>query len=324
NSDNFSPYQHKVVRIVEFPRTDGSFAQSFPNTIPFSEGVGFIADIDTTDEGGVDYAFAITVHELAHQWWAHQVIGANMQGGTVLSETFAQYSALMTMEKEYGREKMKKFLKYEMDRYLRGRSGETQKEMPLMLVENQPYIHYRKGSVIMYALREFIGEEALNGALKTLVDSTAYQEPPYPTTYTLMGLLKEATPDSLQYLLTDMFEEITLYSNRTLEASYKKMDNGKYEVTFKTESKKFKADSVGLETPVEKLNDWVDIGVYGEVADGKKNGELIYKKRVRINQEENTFTIQVDEKPSKAGIDPNHILIDRVPGDNLKTVSEGS
>ncbi|MFK7903963.1 MAG: hypothetical protein AB8B69_02515 [Chitinophagales bacterium] len=202
---------------------------------------------------------------------------------------------------------MKKFLKYEMDRYLRGRGRESQKEMPLMKVENQPYIHYRKGSVVMYALKEFIGEEALNGALKTLVDSTAYREPPYPTTFTLMGLL----------------EEITLYSNRTLEANYKELGNGKYEVTFKTESQKFKADSVGLETLVGKLNDWMDIGVYGEAAEGKKNGELIYKKRVLIQQEENTFKVEVDEKPSKVGIDPNHILIDRVPDDNLKSVSEG-
>jgi ABC-2 type transport system permease protein len=38
-----------------------------------------------------------------HQWWAHQVVGANMQGMTLLSETLAQYSALMVMEKMYGR-----------------------------------------------------------------------------------------------------------------------------------------------------------------------------------------------------------------------------
>ncbi|HEX8152044.1 MAG TPA: hypothetical protein VF698_02910, partial [Thermoanaerobaculia bacterium] len=40
---NFSPYQHKQVRILEFPLY-ARFAQSFPNTIPFSESIGFIAD----------------------------------------------------------------------------------------------------------------------------------------------------------------------------------------------------------------------------------------------------------------------------------------
>jgi hypothetical protein len=39
----------------------------------------------------------------------------------MLSESMAQYSALMVMEKEYGRDMMRKFLKYELESYLRGR-----------------------------------------------------------------------------------------------------------------------------------------------------------------------------------------------------------
>src|SRR5262249_40188042 len=35
-TSNFSPYQHKTLRIVEFPRYE-SFAQSFPASIPYSE-----------------------------------------------------------------------------------------------------------------------------------------------------------------------------------------------------------------------------------------------------------------------------------------------
>src|SRR5471032_273200 len=51
---NFSPYQHKQVRILEFPRY-ARFAQSFPNTIPFSESIGFIADL--RDKTNLDYVF---------------------------------------------------------------------------------------------------------------------------------------------------------------------------------------------------------------------------------------------------------------------------
>ena len=103
---NFSPYQHKQVRIIEFPRTSGSFAQSFANTIPYSESVGFIADVDETNGDEVDYPFSITSHEIAHQWWAHQVIGANVQGATVMSESLSEYSSLKVLEKEYGAEQM--------------------------------------------------------------------------------------------------------------------------------------------------------------------------------------------------------------------------
>ena len=80
NSENFSPYQFRQARIIEFPRTGGTFAQAFANTMPFSEGIGFIADVDDTDDNGVDYPFAVTAHEVAHQWWAHQVIGADVLG----------------------------------------------------------------------------------------------------------------------------------------------------------------------------------------------------------------------------------------------------
>ena len=34
---HFSPYQHRQVRIIEFPRYR-RYAQAFPNTIPYSEG----------------------------------------------------------------------------------------------------------------------------------------------------------------------------------------------------------------------------------------------------------------------------------------------
>ena len=152
----FSPYQHRQVRILEFPQY-ASFAQSFPNTIPYSESIGFIADASAEED--IDYVFYVTAHEVAHQWWAHQVIGADVQGSTMMSESLAQYSALMIMERAYGRDKMKKFLAYELRSYLRGRSGETKKELPISLAEDQPYIHYNKGSLVFYALREYLGED---------------------------------------------------------------------------------------------------------------------------------------------------------------------
>ncbi|MEJ2133057.1 MAG: M1 family aminopeptidase, partial [Gammaproteobacteria bacterium] len=131
----FSPYQYRQFRIIEFPRYQ-TFAQSFPNTVPFSESIGFVADL--RDETNIDYVFYVTAHELAHQWWAHQVVGARMQGMTMIVETLAQYSALMVMEKEYGRSQMRRFLRYELDRYLSDRGGELIEELPLKLVENQP------------------------------------------------------------------------------------------------------------------------------------------------------------------------------------------
>lgn len=315
-TENFSPYPHQQARIIEFPRY-ASFAQAYPGTMPYSESIGFIADL--TEEDAIDAVYYVVAHEMAHQWWAHQVIGANVQGATMMSETFAQYTALMVMEKEYGKDKMQQFMEYEMDRYLRGRGAERVSEQPLLYNENQGYIHYRKGSVIMYALQDYIGEDRLNAALQAYVDSVAYQEPPYTTSLECYDYLQAATPDSLNYLLEDMFENITLYSNRATEANYRQLDDGRYEVQVEVEVQKFRADSTGRETPIAH-NDWIDIGVLAEPEEGKQVARILAVERRRIASSNATFTLIVDEKPFQAGIDPRKLLVDRFPDDNVKKV----
>ena len=314
---NYGPYRHQQARIIEFPRV-ASFAQAFPGTMPYSESIGFIANL--TDPEGIDKVYYVVAHEMAHQWWAHQVIGANMQGATVLSETLSQYSALMVMEKEYGRDQMRKFLEYEMDRYLRSRGQELLKERPLLRVEaEQGYIHYNKGSVVMYAVKEMIGEAAVNRALKKLIERFAYAEPPYPTSYALLDALRDETPAELQPKLQDLFEHITLHSNRTLQASAKKRADGKYDVELQVEARKFRANEKGLETEVAP-DDLVEIGAFAAPPKGKKFGKTLYRQSMAIKGK-STVRFTVDELPEKAGIDPFHLLIDRLPDDNLKKLA---
>jgi ABC-2 type transport system permease protein len=315
---NFGPYAHKEARIIEFPRV-ARFAQAFPGTMPYSESIGFIANINKPDD--IDFVFYVVAHEMGHQWWAHQVIGADMEGATLLSETMAQYSALMVMEKEYGRDAMRKFLKYEMDNYLRSRGTERLKERPLLTVEsNQGYIHYRKGSVVLYYLKEMIGEEAVNRALRKVIHQYAYAPPPYPTSYALVDALREETPPDLQYLIKDLFEDITIFSNRTLEATAQKRTDGKYDVTIKVEARKYKADAKGNETEVP-VNDYIEIGAFAKPGKDKKYGDTLYRQRLHMTQKDSTFTFVTDRLPDKAGIDPFALLIDRIPDDNTKTVT---
>lgn len=318
---NFSPYQHKQVRIIEFPRY-ASFAQSFPNTIPFSEGIGFIAKVNDTDPESIDYPFYVTAHEVAHQWWAHQVIGGNVQGSTLMAETMAQYSALMVMEKEYGAKAMKKFLKHEMSSYLQGRGLEGKKEQPLILVENQQYIHYNKGSVVMYALKDYIGEDSLNAALASYIKKVAYQEPPFTNSIEFVNYLRAATPDSLKYIINDMFETITIYENKTLNCSYSKTSEGKYLVKISIEGKKMKADSIGKLKDIA-INDWIDIGIFGtKELNGKTEETELYLHKHKIDKPKMEFEFIVNEEPIKAGIDPYQKLIDRNHDNN--TLKMGS
>jgi aminopeptidase N len=309
---NFSPYQNKTLRIVEFPRY-GRFAQSFLATIPFSEGIGFIARVDPSDENDIDYPYYVTAHEVAHQWWAHQAIGANVQGATVMSESLAQYTALMVMKREFGAERMKRFLKYEMDGYLNGR-GSDNNELPLGRNEQQAYIFYHKGSVVFYALQDYIGEANLNRALRTYLQSVTYQEPPYTTALELEARLREATPAKYAYLIGDMFDSITLYENSAVEAKYREVSKGKYEVKLKVKARKVRADESGVEREVP-LADWIDIGLF----DAKK--KPLYLEKRLIDKPEMEFTLTVDGVPDRAGIDPWNKLVDRKPDDNSTRVT---
>jgi ABC-type transport system involved in multi-copper enzyme maturation permease subunit len=313
DSANFGPYQHHQVRILEFPRY-ASFAQSFPNTIPFSEAIGFIAKVKPKDPKDIDYPYYVTAHEIAHQWWAHQVIGAYAQGATMMSETLAQYSALMVMKHKYGDAKMARFLKYELDSYLVGRATERKSEQPLYRNENQPYIHYRKGSLAMYALQDAIGEDAVNRALASFVRKWAFKGPPYPLSTDLLAELRAVTPPEYQGLLADLFEKITLYENRAISATSRPLASGHYEVTLKVSARKLYADGNGAQKEAP-MDEWVDIGVIGA------GEEPLYLEKHRVRSGESTFTIDVAGKPVKAGIDPVVKLVDRRPEDNTVPVN---
>ena len=315
---NFTPYQHKQVRILEFPRY-ATFAQSFANTIPYSESIGFIADL--RDKEDLDSVFYITAHEMAHQWWAHQVIGANVQGATMLVESLAQYSALMVMEKEYGREHMRKFFKYELDAYLRSRRGEQIEELPLFRVENQPYIHYRKGSLVFYRLREEIGEAALNRALQRFLQDKAYQPAPYPTSRELLTYIRAEARADQQNLITDLFEKIVFYDNRVMQASAKQRPDGQWDVTMKLHLAKLEADGSGKET-LRVYDEPVDIAVFSRPAGGKESEEkVLFSEKRRFNEAEPSVTVTVKDKPYDVGVDPYNKMIDRVSTDNRKQVS---
>ncbi len=330
-TENFSPYQFRQLRILEFPSTSGTFAQAFANTVPFSEGIGFIAEID--EDKGVNFPYSVTAHEIAHQWWAHQVIGANVRGATVMSESLAEYSSLKVLEERHGKHQMQQFLKDALDKYLSGRKSESQKELPLIFNENQQYIHYNKGSLVMYALSDYIGDKTFNKMLSGYIKSTAFQEPPYTTAVEFTEHVKLAVPDELQYLVEDLMETITLYDNKVLEASYSEDKDGKYTVDFSAIISKYKADETGKkfyedadgnqlsytgdqEILSYPLKDFIEVGVFGE----DENGEevVLYLEKHLIEDVYNEFSIEVEAPPTKVGVDPLNKLIDRNSSDNRK------
>jgi aminopeptidase N len=313
---NFGPYQFRQLRFIEFPDY-AQFAQSFANTVPWSEGLGFIADVRKPEN--IDYVTYVGAHELGHQWWAHQEISAQMQGGTMLVETLAQYSALMVMEKKYGKDQIRRFLKYELDNYLRSRGGEAVEEVPLERVENQPYIHYRKGALVMYLLKDQIGEDAVNRALRRFLEQYKFKGAPFASSKDLVKLFKEEAPADKQQLIVDLFEKITLYDVKASKAVVKKRTDGKYDVTLTVSAKKLYAEGKGKEVESPMANETFDVGLFsakpGEKDFASKN--VILFQTVPLKSGIQTFSFVVDKAPTWVGVDPYNKRIDRNSDDNL-------
>ncbi|MCC7326585.1 MAG: hypothetical protein IT521_07255 [Burkholderiales bacterium] len=312
---HFGPYQHRLLRIIEFPRflRSGGFAASFPNTVPFNEAIGFTAKVDDRDPKDIDYPYFVTAHEVAHQWWAHQEVPANVQGAEFISESLAEYSALMVLKQKYGDAKMRRFLKHELDRYLMGRGIEQKGEQPLLRADGAAYIHYQKGALTLYALQDAIGEAAMDDALSAFLKRWHFKGPPYPTSRDLLAELKRVTPAEHQGLIEDFFETITLYDSRAVGATARMRPDGRHEVDLVVTARKIRADGGGKETDAP-LSMLMDIGVQ----DAKGNFLILEKRAVKTG--ENRFTLVVDGVPARAGIDPLHKLIDRDVADNVTTV----
>ncbi|MDC8753989.1 M1 family aminopeptidase [Erythrobacter sp. sf7] len=316
---NFGPYQFGYARIIEFPGY-ASFAQAFAGTMPYSESIGFAADVRDPDT--IDYVSYVTAHELGHQYWAHQIVGGDMQGSTLLSETLAQYSALMVMKELYGEDKIRRFLKYELDQYLAGRKGDVLGEQPLLRVENQGYIHYRKGSLVMYLLQDRMGEEAVNRALARLVARYRFKGAPYPRSVDLVAeLRKEATTPEQQALINDLFEKITIYDLKAKQAVTKQLANGRWSTRITIDAGKFTADAKGKETPA-KLAESIEVGLFtarpGQGSFDKADVLSMERRPVRVGEQ--VVEVVSDKKPLFAGVDPYNFYIDRDSDDNIVAV----
>jgi ABC-type transport system involved in multi-copper enzyme maturation permease subunit len=315
----FGPYQFDQARIVERP--GGGGGQAFPNTVAVSEE---IFAMDLRDPETLDMVTLLTAHELAHQWWGHQVLGARMQGASLLYESLSQYSALMVMRRLHGEEGIRKFLQFQLDRYLGGRRIQVLEEQPLVSAGiDQDYVNYGKGALALYLLQERIGEESVNRALRRFVDRYRFTIAPYPRSVDLIALLREeAKRPEDQALITDLFERITLYDLKVGEPKAVKRADGRWAVTVPVEAKKFYAAGKGEEKEAP-LADLIDIGLFAADpgAAAFRRQDVIRLQRLKVRSGRQVFRFVTERKPGHAGIDPYNFYIDRNSADNVGPVT---
>jgi aminopeptidase N len=176
----------------------------------------------------------------------------------------------------------------------------------------------------MYLLKDQIGEEAVNRALRSLLAAYAFKGPPYPRSLDLVAeYRKEAKTPEQQQLITDLFEKITLYDLKVADATTRKDATG-WTTTLTVKADKFYASGKGVETRT-KLAEPIEIGLFtarpGLGAFSAKEVQVIERRPI-VNGTQ-TIVIHSKAKPAFAGVDPYNFYIDRNSDDNVKEVTAG-
>ena len=316
-SKTFGPFQHSQLRIAEYPY--GMLAQSWPATISMSEPIAFMIDRGADI---VDWVGFVTAHEVAHQWWGHQAVPADMPGAQLLSETLAEYSALMVMERLYGPDRIRAYLKSDLDYYLSQR-GKGDAERPLAEVRlHQAHIAYKKGAVAMYAIKDAIGQEAMDRALRRYLETFRNSSRPYPVARDFLTILREEAGPDHQALISDLFDTIVLWEFNIYQAKASLLPDGRWKVSVVAGGRKMSSDASGVEQDIPLYDD-VDIGLFDADPSSRNftSHDVIALEKRRISGPVINHEFTTDRRPSFVGINPYLKLIEREPRDNLIPVT---
>lgn len=311
-SRQFGPYPHRQLRLVEVPGNSKTLF-AHPTNILYEEGFALLnAD---KDPRGVDLPSATVAHEVAHHWWGHQLAPAQVGGAALLTESLAWYSALEVVEAAQGPVHLHQLLRMMREDFLAPRPRAT--DPLLRAIDRVQY--YRKGPLALYALREYAGKGTVNAALRQLLEKQGLSRPPLPTPLDLYRELRAATPDSLHYLLHDLFAANTFWELEAKDVTARKIAAGTWQVTLDVRARKLVIDAKGMETEVP-MNDWVQIGLFVPAREGSKLADPFYLRQHRIRSGRQQITVTAQRKPARAGLDPNHLLFDWEMDNNTRDV----
>ncbi len=311
----FGPYPHAELRIVEAP-SSSPIAQrgtgfALPGTIFLLEHRGFLTD--RSDAERVDIVTKRVAHEVAHQWWGHQVSPAALPGASTLVESLARYTEMRVLAELHGEASVARLLAFELDRYLAGRAGGD--EVPLTEVEDQGYVSYAKGGLVMAAIRDLIGEPATNAALRRLIDDVHAGR--QPDANDLLTYLLEAAPEEDHALIEQWLRGVVLYDLRVAAASGTALAGGRQRIDLRVEARK---SDGGAEHELP-MNEEIEIALYADDpgVDGR-GGEPLQTRRYRLRGATD-LSFEADGRARYVLVDPDLLRIDRNRADNLRPIA---
>ena len=191
------------------------------------------------------------------KWWGARLTPARVEGASVLTESMAWHSAMGVVERTFGREHLERLWGMMREEYITPR---TRANVPLLRARNR-FDAYRKGPFALYALREYVGAEPVNTAVRRLFEKHGSGSPPLPTSLDLYRELQAVTPESLRPLLADLFERNTFWELEAKTATATQTGAGAWQVSLDVRARKVVVDENNVETEIP-MDDLIEVGVF--------------------------------------------------------------
>ena len=296
-NQHFGPYTLPQLTLAEIPQYRGA-ATAYPGVIFSAERINFLASYQ--DTALVNQAYAITVHETSHQWWANKLSPANGPGAALLTESLAKYTETVVLEKHFGREHLRAYLRADNNLYF-GMRNTGKPELPLARTADQPFVYYQKGGLALYAIRQALDEAAFNTALQRLLNKHAWPGP-RATPADLISELQQGATAAQRQVIEDNLQKVIVYALQLKMISCKPLPGGGYTLQLRVTINK---TNNGAPLPP---NDNFDIGLF--------NGQQLTVQNHHFNKNTTILTLTVKRKPHAISIDPYEYVLEEDKTDN--------
>jgi len=307
---NFGKYPLTQLSLVEIPHYKGA-ATAYPGVVFNAERINYLTNY--SDSNLVNQSYAITAHEVAHQWWANILSPADGPGYAMLTESLAKYTEAVLLEKKIGKMQLRNYLADDNRLYFVYKNP-NEEEFPLTKTYGQNHVHYQKGGLVMYATKELLGEQIFNKTLKDLVIKHAYPNQKVIATDLLEALIAVSTKEHHKFI-NETFNEVVDYEMGLKILSCKPLSNGKFSVDLQVNIGKHKQADAKLLAPDMD----VDLAFFNQPQlDLDRKAKPFYIKKYRFNKSVTKLNVVTDQQPKTIAIDPYAYLLDANLKDNFQ------
>lgn len=168
-SAHLTPYPYKQLSLLFTPEF-GLSGYALPQVILMSHRLAVRAR--PADTAGFDQRYRRTAHEVAHQWFGHQIGYGVEADGSFLIESLAKYAELVLIERRFGKEAMQSLVDYERQRYKHALRGRLTATRAIIDATSSPDV-YARATLVFARLRELVGDEPMVNVLKQLLEQNA-------------------------------------------------------------------------------------------------------------------------------------------------------